>query len=1097
MPERRWMKWLRGGAESPPAHPGSEATRGLRDALLEIEATLSDRVVLRDEQGAADRLTRALGAALAGQRSTLLADSAELPSLQLGLADAVQRLTPLVVHAVRSAGQPWGSGPSVVAGSGAFVAAARNAQHASDLALAVRLLAEWALRPGVLLSEDIGDESLLMPSLETIRELLGWPDELVDSSTLAQRALFGDERRRAVRWFDPDHPVASGGRQQDAVAVRSRAGARIFFDAPVADLADRALSTVSDWTGRELSAVGGSSLDGADYVIVAWGRGVQVATEAIEQVRAGRKLRAGVLSITLLRPFPAAAIGAVLGQKRRAVVVLGPDEDPLAPMPPFAREVIAAAPGLDGRVLAATFGSGGPTVDQVVALLEALPSGDLPARFPLDGPALPAAVGFPRRDALLQPLKEGWPEPAIHVAVPRVAARDAVEPPVPELLRRIGAERAAPDSLPRFWGAVVQPDLAGQGGSPDPISAARVVPAGASALQPPVLAKTLPVLDSAACTGCGDCWPACPESAIGVGALALEPLLTAASRLAGTSGRPADALRRSHKHLATKLAGSLQVGAVDPGLLDDSWTWLAAQLGLAEDELAAQAAAFDSTAAALVALAPSVTEAFFRDAEQGGAAELLVQAVDPASCTGCGLCVAACGEEALSLADRAPDLLTAARERWTAWEALPDTTGETIARLAPEIGDASAALLSRHASRAQLARGSEEPGSGGRIALRLVAAAAEQHGQRVAARQARALAERSEALRTRIDRLLTDSLAEADPATLAEALAPTEGARPTLGRLADRLSAMDVAAPLDRNALLDCARTGAELARVREQLVSGADGLGRARYGFVASARGQLAELLTWPRHPWFAPGVVAEPEQLASVARGIAEAMLRDHLDTVRLLRRADLLSKPPANLPARLSGLAKLRWQTLTDQEQADCPALLVLVEGTPPAELARLVHAELPVKVVVLDGPGAKLDTGSAGAFALSSSIGAPDHLFAGVVAALGYAGGAWMQIDAPEPARDGFEVDRTVAVAAEAIEAGTRLLKLDDPRQEAEPTGPLVDEGAIRQELREELQADQAAQVEAEVAKVKQTADGEGLARLTERLMGLAGYTAGEG
>ena len=313
--------------------------------------------------------------------------------------------------------------------------------------------------------------------------------------------------------------------------------------------------------------------------------------------------------------------------------------------------------------------------------------------------------------------------------------------------------------------------------------------------------------------------------------------------------------------------------------------------------------------------------------------------------------------------------------------------------------------------------------------------------------------------------------------------------------LADRLGALDVAAPLDRVALLDCARTGAELARVRDRLTESADGLGRARFGFVASSSGALAELLAWPRHPWFAPGVVlTDPSRLASVAAGLAEAMLRDHLDTVRLLRRAELLAKPPANLPARLAALAQLAWGSLTDAEQADCPPLLVLVDGTAP-QLDELLRPDLPLKVlrlVVSPRPGVLPPN----TFALRSSVGAPDHLLAGFLAALACPGGAWVEVHAPEPLVGGFEADQTLAVARAALEDGSWDLALRDPRQgDAAPAEPDVE--ALRQELREELQANQAAAVQAEVARAREAADGEGLERLTERLMGLAGYPVGEG
>jgi pyruvate-ferredoxin/flavodoxin oxidoreductase len=337
---------------------------------------------------------------------------------------------------------------------------------------------------------------------------------------------------------------------------------------------------------------------------------------------------------------------------------------------------------------------------------------------------------------------------------------------LPGLVRRIPRVRPAHDSLPRFWGEIVQPR---QGGAsdcvPDPLSASGAVPAGASALQPAAEANELPLLDPAACTGCGRCWSACPDSAIGATALGSEALLTAASRVAGTEGTVADALRRSHKHLADRLASSIAKGDAEPGQLDadtcrEAWDWLRGRLNLAEDELPAYEEAFEATLAVIERLEPVVSEPLFREpeAENKGDGALLLLAFDPHTCLGCGLCVAACPDEALKIEERTPARVADLGKRWRVWEELPDTTGETLARAAnhPDVGPLAGVLLSRHCGQAQIGGGDGEPGSGERLAGRLVVALVERAAQRNAADRAKRLGEGCKQL----DRNLREGLGE-------------------------------------------------------------------------------------------------------------------------------------------------------------------------------------------------------------------------------------------------------------------------------------------------------------------------------------------------
>jgi len=1106
----KWFELLRGGPNAPdPEHPGTEAERSTSAAIRQLERRAGVDVV---EQGAAsERLSIALGRTLAGDRAAAVVAPGALPELHGALRAATERLAPVLVHAVRTAGTSWGSGPDAVLGTGGFVAASRSAAHAVNLTLFARALAERALVPAVLLHEQMPKpEPVVEPADATLRELLGAADGDLASPTEAQRALFGADRRRLVRWFDPDHPAAVGGGRDGVAAAAAELGRHLFVADSVDEIAAQVAAEQLKLTGRSIAALDTWGLDGADVVVVGWGEPAAISEMVAERLRGERGPKVGVISLTFLRPFPAAELARLLAGKR-AIAVLEPTADPLAGLPPLARDVAAAAPAVADRLMPVSC-SLATHAKQVAAMMRVLMGKTRPPRLALDVPAPAAQTGFPRRDALLGGLRAQYDRlDAELLPAPETPAL-ALPSQVPPVLARIAGDRRAPDSLPRFWGEVVQPTLGGSPPSPDPVAAAGVVPAGATALQPgPDHADApLPALDSAACTACGDCWTACPQGAIGAVLPGAQALLTEASHLAGTAGKPADSLRRAYKHAAGRMISLSGDGAVDADVLERTWAWLSGKVSIPDDDYDAWKDAWSATAAQVTALAPAVATAV-----PGEATELLLWSVDAAACDGCGACVSSCDEEALTAPERTPDLVAAASARRAAWDALPDTPGEALSRASDGIGSMAATLLARGPADAQLPGDPAGAPAGVRLGLRLLTAVTEAHGQRRLAERLGQLGAAGAAVEDRIRTVVTNSVVGADAAKLAEAVARSGQVRVPLGELVGHLEELDVPLALDRKDLLSAARTSTAVSNAVERLKTGADGLGRARFAVLATRSGPAAPLLRHPLHPWFAPAAVVDESDAAATALGLARALTAEHTALVRLARRAELLARPPSDLPARLDAIARLGWSDLEPADRADCPPLLLIAtrDGHLPA-LLDLQASDLPIVVVVLDheagGPGSAVVLEAltrTGASVVSASVGDPDHLAASLTAALSLGAPAVLHVHAPDA-----EPSELRDAARAAVEAGEHVLLrytpddgLDlsgNPDPATALRGPLVDR--LQDRLVADAAAEQAAAVQAKEAEhAAALADAAAGARaehvrvLTDRLMELAGYGAAGG
>ena len=641
--------------------------------------------------------------------------------------------------------------------------------------------------------------------------------------------------------------------------------------------------------------------------------------------------------------------------------------------------------------------------------------------------------------------------------IPRTApsAAAALDRAVPDWVRRIPHVRPSHDSLPRFWGEVLQPQQAGgEDRVADPITASGAVPAAASALHPVSAAASLPAFDPAACSGCGACWPACPDAAIGVTALGGEALLTAASRIAATEGAAAEALRRAHKHLAERLARNLATSEATHGHVTgdawrEAWSWLRERLKLGEDEGPTHDEAFAATLAVIEALEPVASQPLFGDPEHAGKGDgaLLVLAIDPDACLGCGLCVARCPEAALTEAPRDPERVAAAARRWRQWEALPDTPGAVLARAAEhaELGPLAGMLLSRHCGRAQIGGGAGEPGSGERLAARLVVAGVEHAAQRRTAELAQQLDELREQLEHKVRAGLGEGLSATEFATVQQAL--TGERTGNLGEFAHRLDALGSRARFDRRALQRTAELANALARRHRDLTQGCDGLGRARFGVVV-ARGSAADWAArYPENPYFAPVTVAPTDAAVELARGVAHGLVAEHLATHRDLRRAAAALEAPPDLAARLEAIDGLAWEDLSAAERAACPPLLVM--GDDRALLAqgfealtRLLVSELPVKVLLLDGRGrlapdpepALVAMAQRRAFVLAASPSHATHLARGVADALSFPGPALLHLYAASPRRHGFASDATLERSRLAVESRAHVLLRYDPAGE---------------------------------------------------------------
>lgn len=229
--------------------------------------------------------------------------------------------------------------------TGFFQIFAKDVQSVADLNLISHRVAELSLNPGICAQDGFLTshviESYFEPERELIKEYLGDPADIIDTPTGAQRAVFGNRRRRIPELYDFDYPAMLGVVQNQEAYAQGVAAQRPFYFDHIAPLTEQAFDEFAALTGRKYSRVMGYKLEDAEYVIVGQGSVICNAEVVADYMREKRGVKVGVVDLVMFRPFPSDMISKMLAG-RKGVVVMERTDQPLAVELPMIREIRSA-----------------------------------------------------------------------------------------------------------------------------------------------------------------------------------------------------------------------------------------------------------------------------------------------------------------------------------------------------------------------------------------------------------------------------------------------------------------------------------------------------------------------------------------------------------------------------------------------------------------------------------------------------------------------------------------------------------------------------------------------------------------------------------
>ncbi|MCK7582682.1 MAG: hypothetical protein MZV65_48720 [Chromatiales bacterium] len=97
---------------------------------------------------------------------------------------------------------------------------------------------------------------------------------------------------------------------QDAYMQAVAGAAAVLLRRTSTTLAERCMGEYAALTGRRYGRVGSYQLEDADYLIVGMGSMIVQAEAVADYLRETRKLKVGVVNVTMFRPFPGDLLGA-------------------------------------------------------------------------------------------------------------------------------------------------------------------------------------------------------------------------------------------------------------------------------------------------------------------------------------------------------------------------------------------------------------------------------------------------------------------------------------------------------------------------------------------------------------------------------------------------------------------------------------------------------------------------------------------------------------------------------------------------------------------------------------------------------------------
>ncbi|MEN8175184.1 MAG: 2-oxoacid:acceptor oxidoreductase family protein, partial [Pseudomonadota bacterium] len=537
---------------------------------------------------------------------------------------------------------------------------------------------------------------------------------------------------------------------------------------------------------------------------------------------------------------------------------------------------------------------------------------------------------------------------------------------LPRMLKQLPEGRGGMSDVHRFWEQTGVLYASGRANDnlADPFQAMGIMPASSGVYRDMTQIRfEYPKFVPENCTACGNCFTACPDSAIPGLVNSIGDVFAAAiQRVERTT--PTQHLRRETRNVEKKLHAFIDTegeGANVSQLLDRAVLEHLTESDFQGEQKTVLEQEFGLFLEALEGFQFSITKPYWkvREKKQAGSGGLFSITVNPYTCKGCNECIDVCDDDALVAEPQTQEGVNWLRDNWDIWLDLPTTKPEFIRvdDLDEKVGALETLLLDKHNYQSVMSGDGACMGCGEKTVIHLFTATVTALMQpRVKAHLAE-IEDLINRLETHIRLKLASSMDLTDRDAIQQAVASHKDSDLTLGDLSDSLDQEHRATPVDSEWLNWVTGLLDDLRRLRHRYTDGGSGSGRVEMGIVNATGCSSVWGSTFPYNPYPFPWTNHLFQDTASVSLGLFEGHMRNMAEGFRAVRLARLELDGKYDASQHDDFFKRFAWRDFSEEEWRLCPPV-VAVGGDGAMydigfqNLSRALMTGMPVKIMVLD-------------------------------------------------------------------------------------------------------------------------------------------------
>lgn len=535
--------------------------------------------------------------------------------------------------------------------------------------------------------------------------------------------------------------------------------------------------------------------------------------------------------------------------------------------------------------------------------------------------------------------------------------------PIPTMLKSIPKSESNLSDIHRFWEQTGNFYAQGMGNDnlTDPFIGLSVMPAVTSLFRDMTgIRFEHPEWIPNNCTACGDCYTACPDTAIpGLVSDLSDVLDTVVKRVKKNHGKVEflpKAVRQMEGKIRTLFSESRN-GATVNNLINDAIDQMVEE----SHEGPGFSREFEWFRDELGDFEFALTRPYFdlHEKDQPNSGGLFSITVNPNTCKGCMECVKVCDDDALRPIIQTKDSVARLRKDWDLWTDLPNTPPKfnRIDDLEEKIGPLETILLNKDTYLSFASGDGACLGCSEKSVIHLFVATVESLMQPRIEKHVAYLDELTEKLEKHIQLRLMNTVNVSDTDMMSKIISEMHDSDLTMSGITSRYESEKGIEPIDQEWLKAVTQLLAGLKKLKWKYTDGTTGNGRAPMGMTNATGCTSVWGSTYPFNPYPFPWANHLFQDSTSMAMGIFEGHMAKMADGFKLIRKAVLELNGSYDPSEHDEFFTYFNWNQFTDEEWLLCPPVVALggdgaMYDIGLQNLSRMMASGKPIKVIVVD-------------------------------------------------------------------------------------------------------------------------------------------------